>query len=168
MASKQVFHLGNVKISREKNALGKVFFRIPRVAAISRMTASDYEGMGDRMMERKLALEAVFNYTKAIGMLEAAAPGDSKGSLIGRLAELHGKRGRAYRALAKRCEDAATRHEVFARFAPYAPDIDIESAGTHALRKATTRLAYPHSKLWGITARRNQPTLIGLLFFLAS
>ncbi len=72
MASKLVYHIGGMKISRRENANGKVFFRLPFVTTISKMTWSDRYGISTRHFETANRLRESGNVAKAINYYNEA------------------------------------------------------------------------------------------------
>jgi len=64
--SKLVCHIWDAKLSSKKNASGEIFFRIPLIATISKMTAQDYFEIGKRKMEKKDQPKAVDRFSDTL------------------------------------------------------------------------------------------------------
>jgi len=96
MVSKLVCHIGDVKISRRKNAKGDVFFRIPYVTpTFSKMTQSDYYGISKRRFETANKYREAKMHQKAMEYYKKALEADSNNeTAILHLAALHADLGK--------------------------------------------------------------------------
>ena len=81
MASKSVFHIGEVKISKQSNAIGRVFFRLPGLTTISKMTCVDYWGISDRHFATANKFRESGNVSKAIKYYKKALEANPENEL---------------------------------------------------------------------------------------